>query len=30
VRPAWELAKNPPSTQRIFNPTGCGQIERRN
>ena len=25
IRPAAKLAKNPPSTQRIFKPQGCGQ-----
>jgi uncharacterized protein len=25
LRPAVKLADNPPSTQRIFNPAGCGR-----
>jgi hypothetical protein len=24
IRPAAKLALNPPSTQRVFNPAGCG------
>jgi hypothetical protein len=29
IRPAAKLAKNPPSTRRIFKPQGCGQVEAR-
>jgi hypothetical protein len=27
IRPAPALAKYPPSTQRVFKPQGCGQIQ---
>jgi hypothetical protein len=30
IRPASMLAANPPSTQRTFNPQGCGQELRPN
>ena len=28
IRPASRLAKNPPSTRRVFKPAGCGQSAR--
>ena len=28
IRPAAELLRNPPSTQRVFNPAGCGGAVR--
>lgn len=30
IRPAGKLAANPPVTQRVFNPLGCGQELRPN